>query len=407
MLEVQKYLKEKGVAALVKEFAIKVTDYPDRVVLNYNQIDSPRFHPICDECRALILKKDENWSVLANSFRRFYNYGEGVDLSLKVKDAIRLPSYNEQLLKSYSIKDALVGLKLDGSLLSYYFDGEKWNCATRSMAYAEGTTAFGRTFAQVFDDAAKKTNLYNITNNIGNEFLKNNTLIFELTSPETRVTTPFTETKITLLAARSNKEEDNYREFTQEGLDHLAKVLGCDRPKTYNIMCEAELLELVNYFPCMEEGVVLVWEQLNGSHIRVKCKNPAFVAISHMRNNGAISPKRILTLIMKNEQHEYLRYFNDDKKYVDFIEEEYLKLKDRIKCVYDEYKHLESQKDFAIAIMAKSVYSIESGILFTIRKKNTSVEKILMEIGADKIAKSMNLKAEFSKKFNITVEEEV
>lgn len=407
MLEVQKYLKEKGLETLVKEFSIKVTDYPDRVVLNYNQINSPRFHPIVDECRALILKKDKDQTVLANSFRRFYNYGEGVDLSLKVRDAVRLPSYNEQILESYPIMNAQVGLKLDGSLLSYYNDGEKWNCSTRSMAYAEGTTALGRTFAQVFDDAAKKTKLYDITNNIGNEFLKNNTLVFELTSPETRVTTPFTETTITLIAARSNREEDNYREFTKEGLDYLSTIIDCARPKTYNIMSEAELDALVNYFPCMEEGVVLVWEQLNGSHIRLKCKNPAFVAISHMRNNGAISPKRILTLVMKNEQHEYLLHFADDKKYVDFVEEEYIKLKDRIKCIYDEYKHLESQKDFAIAIMAKCVYSIEQGVMFTMRKKNSSIENLLIEIGPEKIAKGMNLKSIFSKKFNIVVEEEV
>ena len=407
MLNVQKYLKEKGLESLVKEFAIKITDYPDRIVCNYDQIESPRFHPIVDECRALILRKDKDWSVLANSFRRFYNYGEGVDLSLKVKDGIRLASYDKQEVKSFSITDALVGLKIDGSIISYYNDGKTWNCASRSMAYAEGTTAFGRTFAQIFDDAAKKTNLYYITNHQKYDYLKDYTLVFELTSPETRVTTPFTETKITLLAARSNKEENNYRECSQEELDSLALLFNCDRPKTYNIMCEVELLELVNNFPCMEEGVVLVWEQKNGSHIRLKCKNPKFVAIAHMRNNGAISPRRILTLVMANEQEEYKGYFPEDSRFVDFVEYEYIQIKERLNKIYSETKDIAMQKDFAIAIMSKVKYSFESGVLFSIRKNGKTINDMLKEIGPEKIAKGMNLRGLFSKKFNIVTEEEV
>ena len=76
IMNVQKYLKEYGLDKLVEEFSIIVTDYPDRVVLNYNQIDSPRFHPVVDECRALILRKG-TWEVMARSFDRFYNVGEG------------------------------------------------------------------------------------------------------------------------------------------------------------------------------------------------------------------------------------------------------------------------------------------------------------------------------------------
>ena len=55
-MNVQKYLEENGLKKLQEEFKIVVTDYPDRVVLNYDQIDSPRFNPICDECRGLILR---------------------------------------------------------------------------------------------------------------------------------------------------------------------------------------------------------------------------------------------------------------------------------------------------------------------------------------------------------------
>jgi hypothetical protein len=274
------------------------------------------------------------------------------------------------------------------------------------MAYAEGTTALGRTFAQIFDVAAKKTALYDITNNQKYEYLKNYTLVFELTSPETRVTTPFNDTNITLIAARSNRQEDNFQEYTQNELDNLAKLINCGRPKTYNIMSEAELLELVNYFPCMEEGVVLVWEQNDGSHIRLKCKNPAFVAISHMRNNGVISPKRILTLVMANEQHEYLKYFQEDSSYIKFVEDEFNQVKERINYIYNECKDIVVQKDYAIVIMSKVKYNFESGVLFSIRKTGKTISELLKEVGPEKIAKSMDLKNLFIKKFNIVVDEE-
>jgi len=77
MMQVQKYLKEHGLEKLKSEFSIVVTDYPDFVVLNYNQITSPRFNPIVDECRALILEKG-TWKVLCRSFDRFYNWQESV-----------------------------------------------------------------------------------------------------------------------------------------------------------------------------------------------------------------------------------------------------------------------------------------------------------------------------------------
>ena len=115
MLEVQKYLKEKGLDSLAKEFNIKVTDYDKICVLNYNQIEFPRFHLICDECRALILEKG-TWNVVAMSFVRFYNTYEGFDFnSCKVFDPVRIASFNkEPQILSFPIEDAFVENKLDG-----------------------------------------------------------------------------------------------------------------------------------------------------------------------------------------------------------------------------------------------------------------------------------------------------
>lgn len=73
MLSVQKYLVEHRLEDLENEFGIVVTRYEDRVVLNYSQIKSPKQHPVCDECRALILSYPD-FFILSRSFDRFYNY---------------------------------------------------------------------------------------------------------------------------------------------------------------------------------------------------------------------------------------------------------------------------------------------------------------------------------------------
>ena len=405
MLEVQKYLKEKGLDSLVKEFNIKVNDYDNIVVLNYCQISSPKFNLVSDECRSLILEKN-TWRVLSYPFQRFYNYGENIDFNTcKTIDPIRIASFDKDpVFISRHIQDAIIEHKIDGSIVTLWFFNGKWNVSTRSMAYAEGQTNMGRTFVQVFEDAAKKTNLYQtLEKDIS---LRDFCFTFELTSAENRVVTPFDKPNITLIGARYLKEETNYREVSRTELAHLAQAFKVDRPKTYQVSSYKELVELVNSFPCMEEGVVLVWEVENGSHIRLKCKNVSYLAIAHMRNNGAISPKRILSLVMSNEQAEYLRYFECDSKYVNFVESEYTQAKERIKSIYDENKNLVSQKDFAIAIMAKTVYNFEQGVIFSMRKKGGDMELHLKELGPDKIAKGMNLRATFAKKFNVTIEEE-
>jgi hypothetical protein len=60
---------------LENELGIVITRYDDRVVLNYSQIDSQKFHPICDECRGLILSLP-NYEILSRPFDRFYNLQE-------------------------------------------------------------------------------------------------------------------------------------------------------------------------------------------------------------------------------------------------------------------------------------------------------------------------------------------
>ncbi|MFA7218902.1 MAG: RNA ligase [Synergistaceae bacterium] len=409
-MHVQKYLREKGLKSLIDEFHIDVREYDDRIVLNYDQIESPRFHPICDECRALILRKSD-WSVMARSFDRFYNWGEGVeDRVLKenpLMQRITIDPFSSTIYDGnnkfmpFPLQNSLVQEKLDGSLISVYWDGEDWCASTRKMAHAEGQTNFGTTFSEIF---------WGVDKDLKEKLSKSNchqqTIVFELTGPANRIVTAYPNTGITLIGGRWNLESLDYKELTAKELDDLEKSWGITRPKNYEVDDATNLISLVHGFPAMDEGVVLVYENTNGSHFRVKVKNPRYVAIANMRANGGISPKRILFLIMENEHHEYLKYFEEDLKYFKFVEEEYLEAINRITNTWNKVKDIKDQKEFALTMMPLTEYSFEKGLLFSVRKNGTTVEQELKKIEPKKIALSMNLKGKFAKEFGVQTEEE-
>lgn len=379
-MKVQEYLKEYGLQKLQEEFSIVVGDYEDRVTLNYNQIDSPKFNPVCDECRALILRKG-TWEVLARSFNRFYNVGECI------RD------------KNFPISEAIIQEKIDGSLLSLYHDGDKWCVATRKMAFAEGTLPIGITFKQLFDKAIENTKVMDVLTSSTNAPYF--TWVFEITSPENRVVTPYNERSVTLIGARHLQTQ---KEMSSNDLNDFAKVMQVRRPKTFECDSINELQKKAEELNAMDEGFVLVVEQ-DGSHWRMKCKNPKYVAIAHMRENGGISPKRIMTLVLANEQAEYLSYFGEDKKYFDFCEDVYNESLNRINSIIKDHMDIVEQKEFALTIMPLTKYGHEKGVIFNARK-GIPVSQTLKEMGGKKISDAMGLKHKFAKEFGFDEEDE-
>ena len=382
-MNVQDYLKDNSLDKFKEEFDMVIREYDDRVVLNYNQIKSPRFHPIVDECRGLILRKG-TWEVMARSFDRFYNVGEG------------------EIWKTFPIESARFDQKLDGSLISVYHDGEKWCIATRGMAFAEGETAAGIIFSDLFKMAVKDTNLWQYLEDFKSS--RYYTYVFELTSPYNKIVTPYSEPSATLLAMR-----DKMTGSEQEAiiLDREAATMGIKRPELFKFKTIDEVIAAASDLESMEEGFVLVVEQ-NGSFRRMKCKNPKYVAIAHMRMNGNISPKNVLTLLIDNDHHEYLGYFPEDEKYFDFVEKIFNDIRRRIMDINNECSGIEDQKEFAIAIQGRTELSFENGILFKMRKSGNGTDSlgaILSQMGGKKLAKAINLKSQFAKEFGFKEED--
>ncbi len=188
-MNVQRFLQEKGWQALTDELGVIVKEYDNGLrVLNYNQIESPKNHPVVNECRGLIL--NENFEVVCRPFTRFFNYGES------------------DTRETFSFADVRVYEKCDGSLVKVYFCNktERWEIGTRGSAYAEVNHVFGLkqdwTFREAILDAMNFTeDQFQLCMA---SFSKNFTYVMEYISPWNRIVTRYDVPMVVLLAVIHN-----------------------------------------------------------------------------------------------------------------------------------------------------------------------------------------------------------
>lgn len=342
------FLNQYGIEALTEQYAIKVNQWEDLYVLNYCQIDSPKTHDITKECRSLVVtQQNDKWVVVSRSFDRFFNYGE---------------AGTEQ----YKIEDLIAYEKLDGSLIGLFFWKDQWLFRTRSMIMPEtSVNGFDTTWSELFDQAAFNTGLDKKTH----LFDWNCTYIFELTSPVNRVVTRYTEPKLTLLAIRQNKKGT----YIYSGTDFRDV-----RPKHYHFSNLHECLKAAKELRNLEEGYVLYTAQ---GEPAMKVKNPAYVAAHHLRGEG-LNPKRVAELVAMNETAEYLAIFPEDEPTFTPVIEKYNRIKESITELWNTFRTLESQKEFALAVKDYP----GSGILFNARKTGVLnfEEKVMMNLLVEK-----------------------
>ena len=341
-MQVQKFLREHGLDKLESEFAIKVKKYDEGlIVLNYNQIDSPKSHPIVVECRALIL--DHDFNVVSRSFDRFFNLGE-------------VPESQSHI----DMGQAVLHEKVDGSLIRIYFWNDKWRIATRGMAFAESSmNGFDTTFRDLVLKALALTEeefQYECDHTLNMGV----TYICEITSVENRCVKAYTGYTLHYLAARDN-ETFEFLDATEQ-----AKLLGMRIPEKLSFASIDDCKEMVNNLKNLDEGYVLYQDGVPVC----KIKSPAYCAVHLLRGEG-LNPKRISELVLTNEQEEYLSYFPEDRSFIQPYMDKLANLLYDLTSAYAEHHKVESQKDFAIGI--KNVKG--NGVLFTARKLDIDIGK--------------------------------
>jgi len=353
MLQVCEYLSKfsnslEALESLKSDFGIKYNIWEEcLVVLNYCQIDSPKYDTITLECRSLVLELD-TWEVVSRSFDRFFNLGEYEETT---EDWVRRPSESPARFRTMSFFE-----KMDGSLLGVFKYKGQVLYRTRSVIMPDSSI---NGFSTSWKDRIEQCIDFSVVNEIL-DLYKGYTLICELICPENRVVVDYQgETKITLLACRGKNDYCSWQD-----LELFASALNFSLPEKFSFSSTEECQNTVHSLKDLKEGIVAY--DTSGKPC-VKIKNPAYVAAHHLRGEG-LNEKRILDLLLMEEHEEYLSVFPCDgelfSKYT--MAYEILKLKLYILQEFIKLKEVQSlpQKEFALIFKDFE----ESAIAFQVRK---------------------------------------
>lgn len=323
MIAIQEYLHSgKTLENLNEEFGIKVcyhTDLP-LVILNYDQISSPKTHPITVCCRGLILEIG-TWNVVARSFNRFFNLGECEDLQ-----------------KDFNWNDFYAFEKVDGSLINmFYYDGQ-WHMATRG-SFGEGLMencnfSWKELFWKTFDDMGHDLR----------EYSKESSFTWELCSRYNKIVTDYPTPTLFLLNWYV-KNATTPRFMTHREM----RIMSHHMPKVHTFKSVDEVIEHIEDLELNNptiEGVVLIDKNLN----RIKVKNKKYLSLHKMRGESGFTMKNLLPFVIDGETDELLTYYPEVEGKIDQMVDIIAGVHFKFMQVYISVQSISDQKEFALAL---------------------------------------------------------
>jgi hypothetical protein len=343
--------RERCLSLLSERYGIKVShneDYPDLYCLNYDQINSPKLHPITKECRSFVIEAvydkevtDEvSFRSVSRSFDRFYNLTEDPD-------------------QEVDISNLTLHEKLDGSLVSVFHYEGKWIYRTKAMIMPEGDRKVNGGDLS-WKELIEETCMGMFRGE--DEPFKNLTFIFEVVSPENRVVTKYKGRMAYMLAARGNITGEYIvsDEHQRESLLLDIAEYNISMPKTYSFSSLEQCQEVVNELPNLEEGYV----GYNSLGVPVvKIKSPAYLAAHRLKGESVLSGKRIMDMLFIGEEDEYLAIFPEDAEKFLPYQEAYACVSESFDLWWGLYCEIEDKKEYALRVKRFSIASI----LFTKR----------------------------------------
>lgn len=337
-LEVQKYLRGTGtLETLEATYAVKArrhSQWPNLVLLKYNQIESPFTEELVRECRGLILDEAQGWNVVCLTYTKFFNHGEGHAAPIDWSTA-----------KVYE--------KLDGSLIQLYWYADAWRVATSGTPDADTPVGdFGTTFSLMFDEAARTYGLQWAALD------RSCCYAFEICGPLNRVVVRHDGLKLYLHGVR---DLQNGMELDPEVYSHHIQIPCAPNFKLGNFEdCVAAAAQLD---PLAQEGYVVV----DGAFNRVKIKSPAYVALHHAKD-GLLS-RRMMSNVIRTGEAEEFRTALDAFPELAGEFDKLLVLHEAVvfdaEVVYRQHVDIEDQKEFALKVKEEKI----SGVLFALRKQ--------------------------------------
>lgn len=335
---------------------------PELFLFKYDQIRSPMQEQIVQECRGLILNKEDNWNIDCYPYNKFFNYGES--------NAAKL-NWNSKIT-AYK--------KLDGTLISlYYYKG--WRFSTSGNPDAEGSCLKNDGRQTTFKDLIKTVwneHNYDYPFNID----RDRTFMFELCTPLNKIVVQHKNSYILLHGIRNIKTGKELHIFDSE-------------VHTYNWgLCSSinfnSLTDIKDYVdkidPLLEEGLVLVDNNLN----RVKFKSSAYVALHHIKSS--MSFRSMLNIIRTNECSEFITYFPEYTEFYNSVNTKYTSLKNHINSLADYWINKKQQKEELsrkeVGLFFKDYCFC--GIMFPLLFDNTSLDDLLKNMSITKLENWVN-----------------
>jgi hypothetical protein len=291
-------------------YYLKIKEDDNYILFKYDQQASDFSNPIVCEARGLILRKSD-FKVVRMAFKKFFNVGEpnaaAIDWS-----------------------SSTASMKIDGSLMSIWFDNGEWHCSTNNTINAKNASLNNggyKTFYDLFKEAFDK---YNIDLNNLNT---NMCFTFELVSPFNKVVIQYDDIEL-------------YHILTVDlrNLNEIEVDIGIPKPQFFNLNSKEDYLSLVDSFDDTKEGIV-VKDKFNR---RLKIKTPLYFELHHLINNGVITLEKIVELILKNDDEEFLSYFVEYQDEFSHIRDVREKILARITEISYLTKKYSSKKEIAL-----------------------------------------------------------
>lgn len=381
------------------EYGIKVRQYDDFVLLDYDQLKSPKTHELSMFCRGVIIDKQCN--VVCKSFDRFFNFGEAVEITSQV-----------------NLSDCVVFDKADGSLIRIWYNkfDKKWEIATRGTALGEGelidlegkNISFRQLFLKTInleeDQFQAAMNAINLSWQA--KWYEDFTYVFELCTAANKVVTTYENDCVFFTGMINNKTLDDLEEFSPvfRAAERQFKIafdncLPNERFYTKQ-MCKPEsIIDMVNSREGLKEGFVV---RCMDTGIRLKIKSTQYVIAHRLKGEFRIPRNQdLLELIQIGEVDEFIAYFPEFKDRIDDLKEAVVVLKwnlvdEFMKIIRTIGTNTESTlerrefKKLLSKTISESKFSEYAWILFKLAD-NQDIDSIFSEMSLQKLVRTMRL----------------
>lgn len=331
-LNIVKYIREYGLERAIKDFKLDFMDYPHKVLLKYNSIESDFNLKEVLECRGLILEK-ETWNVLSYPFDKFFNQFESKAANV-------------------DWKTAKVFEKMDGTMIHSYYDPGLKKMMFGTIGSAEGENAAGKfhnsesglAFFELFCKAFLETAFSALEPD--EEFVRSFfesyrglTLVFELCTPENVVVTPHENYRVYLLGGR---DLSSLKEISHEELVAISREINVPIPRNNKFKNEEDVKLAVSVMPFFEEGFVVCDE----NHNRIKIKNPKYLDAQYFIKS--VSSWKVMNIIRSggDDLEEYKVVFPTRLDEILHLKKEYDEFMSRLKKYTEEISEFDEFKKF-------------------------------------------------------------